>query len=222
MNKKHLYLGGIFGPIVFLINDIVGSIITPGYSPIINAVSELTQRGAENSILLSLLFLIAAVGLVLFAIGIALHYSFGKSKLLFFGGIFIGLLGIFSALTGTIFPMDPFGEAATFAGEMHKYLTYVNILLVVLGILMIGIGFNKQKKWKSFLIYSIVVVLIMGTFGALTSVLMMNGIELLGLFERITIYGYQSWILILSVSLIREEPKIKVKNTKFFFLISNQ
>ena len=208
MNKKYLYLGGIFGPIVFLINDIVGSIITPGYSQIVNAVSELTQRGAEHSVLLSSLFLIAAVGLVLFAIGIVLQYNFGKSKLLFFGGIFIGLLGIFSAITGTIFPMDPFGEAATFPGEMHKNLTYINIILVVLGILLIGIGLNKQKKWKLFLIYSIVVVLIMGTFGALTSVLIMNNIELLGLFERITIYGYQSWTLILSVSFIREEPKV--------------
>lgn len=205
MNKKHLFYGGIFGPIVFLLNDIVGSIITPGYSPIINAVSELTQRGAEHTLLLSSLFLIAAIGLVLFAIGLILHYTFEKSKILFFGGIFIALLGIFSALTGTIFPMDPFGEAATFAGEMHKNLTYVNIMLVVLGILMIGIGLNKQKKWKSFLIYSIVVVLIMGIFGGITPVLIMNNIELLGLFERITIYGYQSWILVLSVLFIREK-----------------
>ncbi len=205
MNKKHLFYGGIFGPIVFLLNDIVGSIITPGYSPIINAVSELTQRGAEHTLLLSSLLLIAAIGLALFAIGLILHYTFEKSKILFFGGIFIALLGIFSALTGTIFPMDPFGEAATFAGEMHKNLTYVNIMLVVLGILMIGIGLNKQKKWKSFLIYSIVVVLIMGIFGGITPVLIMNNIELLGLFERITIYGYQSWILVLSVLFIREK-----------------
>ena len=168
-------------------------------------MSELTQRGAEHTLLLSSLFLIAAIGLVLFAIGLILHYTFEKSKILFFGGIFIALLGIFSALTGTIFPMDPFGEAATFAGEMHKNLTYVNIMLVVLGILMIGIGLNKQKKWKSFLIYSIVVVLIMGIFGGITPVLIMNNIELLGLFERITIYGYQSWILVLSVLFIREK-----------------
>lgn len=146
MNKKYLYIGGIFGPIVFLINDIVGSIITQGYSPIVNAVSELTQRGAEHTILLSSLFLIAAIGLVLFAIGLVKYYNFRKSKIMFFGGIFFALLGIFSAITGTIFPMDPFGEAATFAGEMHKYLTYVNIMLIVLGILMIGIGLYKQNK----------------------------------------------------------------------------
>jgi hypothetical protein len=48
MDRKLLFYGGIFGPIVFLLNDIIGSIITQGYSPIINAVSELTQAGSEN------------------------------------------------------------------------------------------------------------------------------------------------------------------------------
>ncbi|GAG80998.1 unnamed protein product, partial [marine sediment metagenome] len=81
--------------------------------------------------------------------------------------------------------------------------------LIVLGILMIGIGLYKQNKWKLFLIYSIVTVLIMGTFGGLTSIVIINNIEMLGLFERITIYGYQSWILILSVLLIREKPSQK-------------
>ncbi|MHA1305117.1 MAG: DUF998 domain-containing protein, partial [Candidatus Heimdallarchaeaceae archaeon] len=140
IKRDALYFGGIFGPIFFLLNDIIGTIITPGYSPIINAVSELTQAGAENAILLSLLFLIAAFGLVIFAIGLITHYPYRTCKLIFLGGIFIIFLGILSALTGTIFPMDPFSEAATFAGEMHKNLTMVNIVLIVLAIPMIGIG----------------------------------------------------------------------------------
>lgn len=206
MSKRYLYIGGIIGPIVFLLNDIIGSLITHGYSPIIHALSELTQTGSKHQILLSALFLIAAIGLVLFAIGLVLEYNFGRNKLIFIGGIFVALLGIFSALTGTIFPMDPFGELPTFPGEMHKYLTYVNILLIVLGMLMIGIGLYKQKKWRLFLIYSIVSVVIMATSGGMTSVLIMNNIELLGLFERISIYAYQTWILILAAFSLKEQP----------------
>lgn len=104
--KKRLYQGGIIGPIVFLLNDIIGTIITPGYSQIINAVSELTQAGAENVVLLSTLFFIAASGLVIFAVGVITNYKFGTNKLIFLGGVFIIFLGILSALTGTIFPMD--------------------------------------------------------------------------------------------------------------------
>ena len=207
IKRKALYFGGIFGPIVFLLNDIIGTIITPEYSPIINAVSELTQAGAENAIILSSLFLIAAFGLVIFAIGLVTHYPFGTSKLIFLGGIFIIFLGILSALTGTIFPMDPFGEVATFAGEMHKNLTMVNIVLIVLAIPMIGIVIYKDNQWKLFIVYSFITVLIMVSCGILTGVLMAKNIKLLGLFERITIYAYQSWIFILAVSLIKQPFK---------------
>ncbi|MFX1566887.1 MAG: DUF998 domain-containing protein [Promethearchaeota archaeon] len=201
---KKLYLGGIIGPIVFLLNDIIGTIITPGYSQVIHAVSELTQAGAENAVLLSSLFLIAAIGLIIFGIGLVAHYNFKTSKAIFLGGIFIISLGILSALTGTIFPMDPFGEDATFAGNMHQYLTYVNIALIVLAIPMIGIGLYKEKQWKLFIIYSIITVITMVICGVLTGVLTANNIEMLGLFERITIYAYQTWILILAVLLIKE------------------
>jgi hypothetical membrane protein len=201
---KRFYLGGIIGPVIFLLNDIIGTIITPGFSPIIHAVSELTQAGAENAVLLNSLFLIAAIGLVLFAIGLIAHYKYGTSKAIFLGGIFIIFLGILSALTGTIFPMDPFGEDATFAGNMHQYLTYVNIALIILAIPIIGTGLYKEKQWKSFKIYSIITVITMVICGVLTGVLTANNIEMLGLFERITIYAYQAWILILAVQLTRE------------------
>ena len=207
MDKKLLYYGGIFGPIIFLLNDIIGSIITENYSPITHAVSELTQAGAENAVLLSSIFLIAGIMLAIFGIGIALHYKYSESKLIFLGGIFIMFLGIFSALSGTIFPMDPFDTEATFAGNMHIIITGVNIILITLAIPMIGIGLNRLKKWKSFRLYSIITVLIMIIFGVSTSFLVMNDIELLGLFERVTIYAYQSWIFVLAYLFLKQKSE---------------
>jgi len=103
--------------------------------------------------------------------------------------------------------MDPFGGEATFPGEMHKILTGINIVLIILAIPIIGIGLYKEKQWKLFRLYSIITVIIMGTCGGFTSVLMMNDIELLGLFERITIYAYQLWIFILAFLLMKEQTK---------------
>ncbi len=205
--KRSLYLGGIFGPVVFLLNDIIGTLITPGYNQIINAVSELTQAGAENAVLLSFLFLVAATGLVLFGFGLIFQYTFYTHRLIFLGGLFIILLGIFSALTGTIFPMDPFGEPATFAGEMHKYITLVNILLIVLAIPMIGIGIYKEKQSKPFVFYSVLTVILMISGGILTGIMMADGIEMLGLFERMTIYAYQLWVFILAGSMYFSYPQ---------------
>ena len=207
MEKKFLFYGGIIGPLVFLLNDIIGSIITKGYNPIINAVSELTQAGAEHAYLLSLLFLIAALFLVIFGIGIFLKYKDRRHKLIFIGSIAIMLLGSFSGLSGTIFPMDHFNVDSTFAGTMHIVLTGLNIVLLILALLLIGIGLYEEKQWKFFRLYSVLTVLIMVIFGALTSALVMNDIELLGLFERVTIYAYQLWLVILAILLIKEKSK---------------
>jgi len=209
MEKKFLFFGGILGPIVFILNDIIGGIITPNYNYIINAVSELTQAGSENIYLLGSLFLISALMFIVFGIGMFLNYKDKRSKLLFTGSILIIITGIFSGLTGTVFPMDPFNGDLTFAGTMHIILTAINAIMVMSIILMIGIGLYREKLWRSFRLYSIITVLIMVIFGGFTPVLIMNDIGLLGLFERVVIYANFLWFFVLAFKLIREPPRIR-------------
>lgn len=191
---------------MFLLVDIIGGIITPDYNYIINAISELTQTGSENVYLLSSLFLISAIMSVCFGVGIVLNYKYRHSKLLFLGGILIIISGIFSGLTGTVFPQDPLNGDTTFAGTMHLILVGISAIMIMPCILMIGIGLYREKQWKSFRLYSIITVLIMVIFGGLTPVLIMNDIELLGLFERITIYAYLLWVFVLALKFISEQP----------------
>jgi hypothetical protein len=203
MDKKLLLYGGIFGPLVFLLVDVIGNIITPDYNYIINAVSELTQAGSKNTFLLSPLFLISAIMTVVFGIGILLNYKDRRSKLLLIASILIIINGTFSGLTGTIFPMDPFNSEMTFAGMMYIILTGISAVFVMLLILMIGIGFHREKHWKSFRLYSITTLVIMVIFGGLTPALIMNSIPLLGLFERIVIYAYLLWFFVLASKLLK-------------------
>jgi hypothetical protein len=209
MDKKLLFYGGIFGPLVFLLVDIIGNIITPDYNYIINAVSELTQAGSKNTFLLSPLFLISAIMTVAFGIGILLNYKDRRSKLLLTASILIIITGTFSGLTGTVFPMDPFNSEMMFAGMMHIILTGISAVLVMFLILMIGISLYRVKQWKSFRLYSITTVVIMVIFGGSTPTLIMNSIPLLGLFERIVIYTYLLWFFVLAFKLIKERPIVR-------------
>ena len=52
MDRRILYYSGIASVIVYIIADIIGGIITPNFSYAMNAVSELSQTGAENRLLL--------------------------------------------------------------------------------------------------------------------------------------------------------------------------
>jgi Protein of unknown function (DUF998) len=211
MDRKFMYYGGILSPIFFVLVDIIGGMITPDYSRIINAVSELTQAGSENIYLLSSLFFISAVMGIGFGIGIVTEFSYSRSKLIFSGGILIIINGIFSGLTGTIFPMDPFNVDITFAGTMHIILTALNALMIMLLIPMMGIGFYRERQWVSFRLYSIITLLIIVIFGGSTPVLMMNDIGLLGLFERIVIYSYLLWFFVLAFKLIRDHPAMEMQ-----------
>ena len=211
MDRKFMYYGGILSPIFFVLVDIIGGMITPDYSRIINAVSELTQAGSENIYLLSSLFFISAVMGIGFGIGIVTEFSYSRSKLIFSGGILIIINGIFSGLTGTIFPMDPFNVDITFAGTMHIILTALNALMIMLLIPMMGIGFYRERQWVSFRLYSIITLLLIVIFGGSTPVLMMNDIGLLGLFERIVIYSYLLWFFVLAFKLIRDHPAMEMQ-----------
>ena len=153
MDRKLLYYGGILSPIFFVLVDIIGGMITPDYSRVVNAVSELTQAGSENIYLLSSLFFISAVMTIVFGIAIVSEFNYSRSKLLFSAGILIIINGIFSGLTGTIFPMDPFNEDSTFAGRMHIILTALNVVMIMLLIPMMGIGLYREKHWVSFRLY---------------------------------------------------------------------
>jgi len=206
MDKKLLYFGGIFGPIVFLLNDIIGGIVTKNYNYIEQPISDLTKAGTQDTYLLgSFLLFIAAIMAIIFGIAIISHYKFKISKLIFLGGLLLIIIGIFNSLTGTIFPQDPIGGGvATFPGTMHLILVGIVVILTLLTLPMIGIGFYRERQWKSFRLYTFISLSIMIIFGVLSGYVIANEIELMGLFERVVAYAFQVWSVILAYKLITE------------------
>ena len=213
MDKKLLYYGGIFGPIFFLLNDIIGGIVTPNYSYIKHPVSDLTQAGSTY-LLGSVLLFIAAIMALIFGIGIILHYRFKINKLIFIGGVSLIIIAIFNSLTGTIFPQDPRdGSIATFAGTMHLILVAIVVILTFIALILIGIGFNRQRQWKGFRNYTLISLVIMFIFGGIfTPYVITNNIELLGLVERVVAYVFQVWSVVLAYKLITEYKLLKIKD----------
>lgn len=118
-------------------------------------------------------------------------------------------MGIFTSLTGTIFPQDPMCGESTFPGTMHLILVGIDAILIFPALLMIGIGLYRENQWKSFRLYSIITVLIIFIFGGLSALVIMNNIELLGLVQRITIYAYLLWVFVLAFKFIKEQPTPK-------------
>jgi len=201
MKEKFLFLTGILGPIVYILNVVLGGIITPNYSHIQNAVSELTQRGAPNIVILSALFVVSAILILLFGIAIMMRYKH-QNRRLYTGGVLIVFYGIFAATLASVFPQDPLGEESTFPGTMHLVIAGVTAFVIMGGILLSGLGMDKQTgTWRHFKLYSVITVILVFAFGAPTPILIMNKIELLGLFERLTQLAYLQWFVVFATKL---------------------
>ena len=66
MNQKTLALCGLLSPVIYTLATFIGGAIRPGYSHIINTVSELMAPGSPNKLLMHILFTLSAMlGLLL-------------------------------------------------------------------------------------------------------------------------------------------------------------
>ena len=213
MDRKFLYYGGIFAPIVFLLNDVIGGLITPNYNYIEQPISDLTQAGSTY-LFGSVILFIAAILALIFGIGIISHYKFNVNKMIFIGGVSLIIIAFFNSLTGTIFPQDPRdGSVATFAGNMHLILVGIVVVLTFIALILIGIGFYRHRQWKSFRNFSLISLGIMLIFGGiLTPYIISNNIELLGLVERVVAYVFQIWSVILAYKLITDYEETKTES----------
>jgi hypothetical membrane protein len=204
LKGRILFLFGILGPIVYILNVVLGGIITPNYSHIQNAVSELTQKGAPNIVILSTLFVVSAILILLFGIAIIMRYKH-QNRRLHAGGVLIVIYGIFAASLASIFPQDPLGGESTFPGTMHLVIAGLTAFVIMGGILLIGLGMDNQPgPWRGFKLYSVITVILVFVFGAPTPILIMNNIELLGLFERLTQLTYLQWFVVFATKFYKE------------------
>jgi hypothetical membrane protein len=209
MDRKLLYYSGMGAGIAYLLGDIIGGIVTPGYSFISNAVSELSQSGAVNRPIMIPFLFAHAVMLILFGYTIMCHHPYKRSKLVFLGGILVLIIGVCHSLSGTIFPQDPVGDPATFAGTMHLILVGITVILIFFLLPMGGQGLYKLKNWKTFRTFSFICLPIMIVFGALTPVMMDMG--MMGVAERIVGYTFYLWVFVLACLLIKGQ-QVKVEN----------
>ena len=176
MDKKSLYFSGMGTGIAYLFGDVIGGMITPGYSFISNAVSELSQSGAANRPIMIPFLFVHALMLVLFGYAIMIHHPYKKSKLIFLGGLLIMIIGASHSLSGTIFPQDPVGDPATFAGTMHLILVGITVILIIFLLPMMGQGLYKLKEWRTFRKFSLICLPIMIVFGGLTPLMIEMGL----------------------------------------------
>jgi hypothetical protein len=205
MGNELLYYAGFGAGILYLVGDLVGGRITPNYSYIKKAVSELIQSGAERRLFLSSFLFFHALMIVLFAIGVLAEHPYELSKSVFVGGILLLSVGISHALSSSIFPQDPVGAESTFPGVMHLILVGITVVSIFVLMPLLGAGMYRLYEWRYFAVFTILCLATIVLAGISSPIVIRKGIELMGLTERITGYTFYVWMFVLAYSLIAEQ-----------------
>lgn len=140
--RRHRLTGilGLCGPLaaaMFVFADLAGISMTPGYSPITQAISELMERDAPAKLIVDPL-LVAYHGLVIpFAAG--LHRGLPRGVPELAGPLLIGLAGVAGVILTLFFPCDPGCTPFTsLRGTLHIFIAIPMGFAILIGILLAG------------------------------------------------------------------------------------
>jgi hypothetical protein len=202
--RKALLTCGIISSVLWIGADIVASMMYEGYSYINQSISELSAIGSPTKLFLTMTGIMYEV--LLFAFGYGVLKIGNRRRTLRFAGILLIAHAIL-ALVSTFFPMNLRGAEMTISDIMHIIFYSIIPLLILL---IIGLGANANGKWFRF--YSIGTILILILSGALTGMAspqIAAGLPTpwLGIYERINVYGYMIWVIVLAIILLRVEEE---------------
>jgi hypothetical protein len=200
--RKTLLLCGIASSLLYAL--MIWTIRYEGYSPLSQVPSELTAIGAPTRALWAQLGGIYTV--LVIAFGFGLWKSAGGNRA---ARIVSGLILAYASL-GLLWPFAAMHQrevlaagGGTLSDTMHVALGGVTVFLMFL-----AIGLGATAWGKPFRLYSIVTVVVLLTFGALT---FMEAPHLqtnlptpwIGLWERINISAFLLWVVVLATMLWR-------------------
>jgi len=205
--KKVYKLFGIIGPLIYILAVFIGGAIRHDYSALYNAVSELTMANAPNKLLLDILFGIYNVFLLIFGLGAYLDSSI-NSKKYDAATIILVIIGVLGLLV-LIFTQDPRGSPATLHGTLHILLSGLTAALTIISVVLVGLSFKKYSNLKGFSWYSYITAALIFISGGIGAASLANNGTYGGLFERITIFLFMIWVIVLSYILLKEYDQLE-------------
>lgn len=201
MGRKILLACGIVAPVLYIVTTVIAGRRWEGYSSTAQSVSELFAVEAPTKAFVDPLLI--AYSLLVYAFGAGIWLSAGSKLALRVSTVGIITKEILGLVIQIFFPMHLRGGEATFSDAMHATLTGIGVLAM-----LVAIGFGAAALSRRFRVYSLgtfLVFLLMASLAFWDGGRMAQGLPTpwLGVWERITIFAYFMWTVVLALVLWR-------------------
>jgi hypothetical protein len=185
--------------------DIIGGTRWQNYSWISQEFSRLSAVAAPSRPIILVLSPIYTVLVVAFGLGV--WWSVGRKRALRIIGGALVVYALVSLVWPQFFPEDLTVPVSAFTNTMHIVLTVVTVFSW-----MLILGFGATALGNGFRFYSIgtlLTVLVCSALTGLQAPALASGqpTPWLGLTERINIYSFMLWVVVLSILLLRAEKR---------------
>jgi hypothetical protein len=204
MVRKILLVCGILSALLYVGTDILAAMRWEGYSYASQTVSELIAINAPTRPLVVPLFI--AYALLVYAFAVGIWQSAGRKRALRFTAVGMAGKEVIGLAVTLFFPIHLRGAEGTLSDIMHGILTGVGVLLFMFP----AMGFGAAAFGRRFRLYSIgtiLIFLVCGTLAGLDGPRVAANLPTpwMGVWERINIFGYMLWVVVLAISLLRAQ-----------------
>lgn len=199
-----LSFGFILPCFVMLGIFILGSMKTD-YSHIDHTISELGETGSNVATEAAIFFVLWGLLSIGFAYG--LFRQTEKTQYYWVTPLLIVINGVFDEIGSGLFPTDPGGEIVTINGAIHLIVSLIGVLAIMSAPFMFAI-YLKQKSdstnWNQLQSYSkfFGISLMIASLLLLITESIKTGI---GLAQRILVFLFLAWMILITFKLIKEE-----------------
>jgi hypothetical protein len=200
--QEILLASGIAAALLYVATDVFASFSADEYSYRDQHISELMARGASTRPVVVPLMTVTSLLLGAFAVGI--WRSPIRKRSLRILAISLAASVLVGALVALFSPMHQRGEESSLTDTMHAVGTATEVVLI-----LIAMGFGAAAFGKRFRLYSIATIAVLVVFGVWAAssgadVAADQATPWMGVVERVNIYGYQLWVAVLAIMLLRE------------------
>lgn len=199
-----LLVGGILSSLLYIAMDLIAAALYPGYSIRDQVISELSATGAPTAHLWSTLS--PAYGILFIGFGIAVFRAAGTNRAL----RNTGLLLLTMAATGVFWafvPMHQRGTELTWQDTGHQLLGAVSLVLILSFTLTGAFALGRRFRWYSLVTAMLVLVTGIPLFLVTERMAAAQPTPFLGVSERVMMYAFLVWIIVLAVALLRRGGK---------------
>lgn len=203
----HIFLlaCGLVSSLLYVTTDLLAVVRWKEYSYTDQTVSELIAIDAPARPFVVPLFMIYSILVILFGAGV--WVSAGKKRALLFTGAFLAAKEVEGIIATLFAPMHLRGVEATLTDTMHGVLAMTGVVFM-----LTAIGFGASAFGKDFRRYSVLTMLLLVIGGSLSGMYVPEmtanqPTPWLGIMERVNIYTYMLWGIVLAIILLRANSK---------------